>query len=477
MKMIGTLLLIGIIGPQSALAVQRASPEDRAAIQQQLARGFDLDQDVRAAKLALEQEKDKVRKKQMKKETADTSAVLAAEREYRRLQDLQSAEFTKAIYMAAAAYGLDLAGKKGTSVSPATRGRVIEWLPVAREPEARTIRAKDGKEKDIKQPDTAKYAGATYADGVTYVYRNAFENGPDFLAQILLHEKVHFEQFTTPGKGDRYSSAEAEQEAYQAEVDNQSNPNTAFLDPAKDEWTIKQRAELLESFKGDVNAQRQAEKGVLGMIRRILPHPDPDDFVFTNQIHTNEELASIQENARLLRRQIQDEADQRRLREWGDKENRRLAEKRRAEENARIVPAAKPIVHPDWGCFTTCNAVHQLAARSCADPGSVSDADLKRVADEDDGVPFTVAYAVPPEGTTAYCETLLFWEIWRRRPNWDAASIRLRAIQLLAPAKQPSEDPAQTVSPPSAPDRERPQRRDDGHNIPNRTWKPTFRGS
>lgn len=102
-----------------------------------------------------------------------------------------------------------------------TKGRDITWLPVARENQARDVQDASGDLQPMKQ-DKKGYVAITYPDGVSVITPAVFEYGPAYLASILLHERIHFEQFTTDGKGNVMSYAEAQVEAYQAQVDNAS---------------------------------------------------------------------------------------------------------------------------------------------------------------------------------------------------------------------------------------------------------------
>lgn len=58
--------------------------------------------------------------------------------------------------------------------------------------------------------------GRTFPDGTTVIW-GYFGGDSRLLALLLYHELRHFEQFTTPGQGDRWSFADREKDAYGAE--------------------------------------------------------------------------------------------------------------------------------------------------------------------------------------------------------------------------------------------------------------------
>lgn len=62
---------------------------------------------------------------------------------------------------------------------------------------------------------TMRERGRTTPDGFTVIWGEFSD--PRLLALLLVHELRHFEQFTTPGKGDAWTRAEFELDAYAAE--------------------------------------------------------------------------------------------------------------------------------------------------------------------------------------------------------------------------------------------------------------------
>ncbi len=87
-------------------------------------------------------------------------------------------------------------------------GKQITWFPTANELEAR-------KGIDPREWNNFRFKnkGATDKSGVSVIFKKAFET-PNSLALTLCHEKVHFEQFTTKGRGDAKRFHQREIEAW-----------------------------------------------------------------------------------------------------------------------------------------------------------------------------------------------------------------------------------------------------------------------
>ena len=90
-----------------------------------------------------------------------------------------------------------------------------KWAPVYA-PERRVkIVSLEG--QDVSMTADPGYAGITWADGSVELNDRAFDYSPGYLAAIILHESVHFAQWTTKGKGDTISAVMAEMEAHSAD--------------------------------------------------------------------------------------------------------------------------------------------------------------------------------------------------------------------------------------------------------------------
>jgi hypothetical protein len=263
------------VSARNAFAVNFASKTDIDAIEAQLLTAQGMD--------------DKIRKARLKYEAADSNIetskadLRGLKRDVEREEAKQRAARTKAIHMTIQAWGLAPAKLSGTSVMRWTKGRTITWLPVAGKIEDRQVESPKGKLGLSKKPSEPADA-VTYPDGVTYISESRFLRGPGYLASVLLHERTHFEQFTTEGTGNVLSRAQRQEQALQAEVDN----TKYFYDPVKDKDLINETKNALRKEKQKV----LLEKGLLGRLRRLLPadgKPDSSESI----VHTNAELADI----------------------------------------------------------------------------------------------------------------------------------------------------------------------------------------
>lgn len=328
-------------GTPSAFALKAASPEEIAAIQKQMHVANKMDAEVKKADLALYN---------AKTAKAGKTEIIKLERMLALEKNKQSAARTVAIHMTIVAYGLEPANPRGTSVVPLTNGRTIAWLPVAREREGRHIQDAAGESKYLAQPRKS-LAGKLYPDGVAYIYPEAFQQGVGYLASTILHERIHFEQSTTAGKGDKLRRAELEVEALQAEKDNERH----FFDPndPADLAHISALAVALADEKSAAAEDKKERAKLLNRLRAMISPSAPLDM-FESKMHTNAELADI----RGLVAEARGQAD--RARHEREARSHAAAEKTaRLDHDARL-----RIIWTD------------LARRSCANPGSVTQAEL-----------------------------------------------------------------------------------------------------
>jgi len=344
MRIITVTSFLLVASLQGAFALKPASQSDLDAIEKQLADAKRLDENINAAI------------KKYSEAAADVKTTgakrLELDKVVEREMAKQRAARTKAIHMVILAYDLAPASLNGTSVMRWTKDRTITWLPVAGEAEDRQLQNVSGRLKKAKKPPE-RYSGVTFPDGVTYIPESTFKNGAGFLASVLFHERTHFEQYTTKGMGDVMSQTEREVNAYQKQLDNAQ----LFLDPVKDEDTLKEIKLLLNAKKSEVHE----ENSLLGRIRRHLPSNDqPDKSELT--VHTNVELADI--SGLVARARSQADIARR------DREERETINKAAAEQSVRRD-------HDERLRHT----LIEMAQRSCADPGSVTQAELDALPD------------------------------------------------------------------------------------------------
>ena len=278
--------LIGLIAlafASRAFAIKPASPDEIKAIKDQIVVANKMDTVVKEARTELANTRF----------PQGTPEYLLLERAHRRIKDKQYAAYTKAIHMTILAYDLEPRSRRGTSVMPWTKGREIVWLPVAGEDPTRDLEDARGNLKETSRTPL-DWAGRTFTDGVTYINPETLRMGPDFLASTLLHERTHFEQHTTRGRGDTLSTAETEVEAYQVELDNldyffdKSNPNRT--------WARNHIEALQAGKQRKVDEQRAAKKGLPGLINRIFP-PTPDPDFNDSTLHTDAELETLKKQS------------------------------------------------------------------------------------------------------------------------------------------------------------------------------------
>lgn len=79
-----------------------------------------------------------------------------------------------------------------------------------------------GRSIAMGQPDS--YDAIVWENGDIIVTIAAFNFSPGYLAAVMTHETIHFDQFTTPGRGDKSSSSAREREAYNTMIGLTNRP-------------------------------------------------------------------------------------------------------------------------------------------------------------------------------------------------------------------------------------------------------------
>lgn len=127
----------------------------------------------------------------------------------------------KAIHITLLAYGItpaDASGNpemlKGIAVTnDASKGLLRHWHAIAADnTKEHWGQGADGVLMNVPPADSRTMA-LTGSDGITTLFESAFES-PAYLALILRHEREHFKQFVTPGKGDKLTDNERDKEAW-----------------------------------------------------------------------------------------------------------------------------------------------------------------------------------------------------------------------------------------------------------------------
>ncbi len=124
-----------------------------------------------------------------------------------------NAVMTEIVLRTAHLYGIQ--PRPAAIVMGPAAGTIPAWSPVyVPEWRFKTVMI-NGKKVDFKV--TRSYAGITLANGSVELDDNAFKYSPGYLAAVIFHESIHFEQITTKGRGDVINDWTAETEAHSAD--------------------------------------------------------------------------------------------------------------------------------------------------------------------------------------------------------------------------------------------------------------------
>lgn len=192
----------------NAAALRNASAQDSRDIADQISKKKAAEEEIKTKNQALNAAR------------GDEALELGIRTEIARLKKVQKNAADQALWMTIRAYGIipfeDNSPNlpKGISFlrSPEI-GKEITWIPVFED--KRTFEIQDAAGNIVK---TLKLddAGNTASDGVSRLFPEAFIS-PVILASYIIHEKIHFEQFTDPLRGPVKTPGELEVEAYKTE--------------------------------------------------------------------------------------------------------------------------------------------------------------------------------------------------------------------------------------------------------------------
>ncbi len=219
----GMLVAISLFLPaHTAFAIGPASKENVAAIEEYLADARLVEKNIAKAYESW--------KENTRRTPPDSRTVAAFERKISELKRERDLFRDKAIHLTLRAYDIlpvDGSGKLvypqgGILVPGDFAGKKAHWIPVAGENIPRPTLDAKGKPYTIpkaKDPKTDREPIAfTPYDGVSTLFPGEPFQSPTDLALALYHEKVHFEQYITPGQGDVLSFSEREMKAWSAEM-------------------------------------------------------------------------------------------------------------------------------------------------------------------------------------------------------------------------------------------------------------------
>lgn len=323
MKAAQFLLAVVFLVPSDGWAIHPASSDAILSIQAQLdranliqdgpfldAQGNDIS--IKATMNALDWQK-------LHNPDPNKAYMAAQERHLKDLTQGRDLARSKAIHLTLAAYGIvptDKAGRlimlRGAIVVPDYAGKTATWIVVAGDNAPRSALTPEGSvittQKAVDKVTGKEPSGITYLDGVTKILTKSFEPTPKGnsmspldLALLLIHERRHFIQYVTPGKGDKLTFNKAEVDAYLddlGEIASKQNP-------------LGLTVQEMDSYKN----QRQA---LLGKYRQAqyfewlkkIARGFGDAVPAYNLPNTDEELSAIQKGAHKLEDQIQREAEE-----------------------------------------------------------------------------------------------------------------------------------------------------------------------
>ncbi len=366
MRIIG-LLLILFASPFTAGAIKSPSTTDHAAIQTLIDRANALNKPTPSNPNIRDIEtitKDLERETRAPDYLQNHGLVARLQVELKALKKQRDGLYQQAVRQTLLAYDLiqrDANGRPvmptNTAVHPRLDGRRIEWILVYKDDEPRVLLDKAGKQGTIPAGNHAA-GGLTGADGVTTLY-GEFKSPAD-LAMLIYHERVHYEQFTTRGVGDKLNFDEREERAFRAQ----------YQALKRFGLTPSELAVFEVYLAGDPNDSTKPGK--------IREHHDKArlDRLKGNLslgLWSASEPANIQPRSKAEYTALLDEAkdfDSRLV----DTDRELTAQANKAREAAE---AAARRDHDE----RLRNTLIEMAQRSCADPGSVTQAELDALPD------------------------------------------------------------------------------------------------
>lgn len=190
-------------------------------------------------------------------------------------------------------------------------------------------RVLNGAGHDVIMGQQEDYEAITWANGDIFITITAFRFSPGYLAAIISHETIHFDQITTKGVGDKTTVLERERRAF-----NQARGTAlkSVFNLTNDESTAVEAA-FDKALKTASTSRNSMVIGASGMESVDLTENPNGEDIFRQRI---EEAKALAEESR-----------------------QRVEQERRREINQRLQISYM-----------------EIAKRSCESPGSVSQAEL-----------------------------------------------------------------------------------------------------
>lgn len=367
---------------QNVAALQRAKPQDYR----------DIEAQIRKKKSAESKINDKM--ESLGKPGANKALL---EKEIAELRVIQKNAGEQAIWLTLRAFDIIpfgdnvpiLDGGDSVLASP-EKGRHIDWLPVFEETGQKKIQDERGLPAGFRniKPNVV---GNTASDGISRIFPGAFDS-PSELASIIIHEQIHFTQNTKRGKGDVKTTAELEVEAYEYEANLLLDPNNPLgYSEEIHERQLDRLDEILNGKDGKEGKRALARKDRAAVDRTNGRRPAPEPSLAS---HSEEEIARLVKEAK----------------------DQILIAQRDHDERLR-------------------NTLRRLTARSCKNPGSVTQAELDELPrPHRRGFLFEDAVPVGPEN----CSDVYFY---LGEGGTDANILRIKALYSSLP-RTPAGGPA-----------------------------------
>lgn len=270
--------------PCVSFALRPATSEQVKEIQSHIDLANSLDSEIAAKKELLK---------------VKPSARVQLESDIAALKRQQILEFNHAIHLTLRDYDLVYVDPfdrvkmpQGVLVHPGLAGKTATWIPIAAATEERTLPLKNGDTRVL--PVRPEDSALTGADGVTIIKPEAFTT-PGLLALTLLHERKHFDQFTTPGQGDKFTSPELEIPAYEAQLYGMTKVG---LTPSELKFM---KGYLVDGYdddqgrhhEGQLPAEREKLRVQLTTKRLVAPWSSGQAVAKGGQIHSSDDLLTL----------------------------------------------------------------------------------------------------------------------------------------------------------------------------------------
>lgn len=209
---------------------------------------------------------------------------------------MRNAFYGKAANIVVKLYDIMPPTRVGKSVMEGTSKDVpATWVVLSDEPKPHKVTDKDGNVRMV-EADSKTDEAVTFFDGSVIMHPAAFRNIA-FLAATLYHERIHFEQYTTKGVGDKLNRHQREVKAYEAEI-----RNAGVFGLSVDE------VQELSARKDGHGLGLDPTPGNESWYRHPQGHdnqgPDDDSYALP---HVDDDLANIRSDAALLEGSVDDE--------------------------------------------------------------------------------------------------------------------------------------------------------------------------